>query len=409
MNSARSIHRTPTSTWLARVALLLNLSLGLSYVGLWLMLAQQDLFWPADFSAYYTGWAIVRDGLGDRLYDFELQTRYQQQILEGRSFSQGLLPYLNPPHATLPFVPLALLSRGAAFWVWSLVQAALVVWLFRFIWRLSKGWAPGERWLLVAAVAAFPPLLFSIQLGAFSLLMLVCLLQYYSALKQGRERRAGLWLLLGTIKPQIMLLPGSLLLGARRWRLIGGIVVGGAALVAISSALLGWRIWADFLGALRTVNGFFGIYGIVPTTMYNFKGTLALILGNDQGALINIVSLAALLAVASATLLLWRGPWAPEHPDFELRMALTFALGLLFCPHLHPQDGVMFIAPALIFYVYLRQRDLPRYAYAAFALSCPLIILIAEFTVGGGLGVRAPVALMGVLAIWMLKTLYRET
>lgn len=139
MNPARSIRRTSPLAWLARGALFLNLSLGLSYVGLWLILAQQGMFWRADFSAYYTGWAIVRDGLGEQLYDFDLQTRYQQQILEGRSFSQGLLPYLNPPHATLPFVPLALLTRADAFWVWSLVQAALLVWVFRFLWRLSKG------------------------------------------------------------------------------------------------------------------------------------------------------------------------------------------------------------------------------------------------------------------------------
>ena len=38
----------------------------------------------------------------------------------------------------------------------------------------------------------------------------------------------------------------------------------------------------------------------------------------------------------------------------------------------------MLIAPALLFYLYLRRRDLPRQAYTTFMLSCPLIILIAE-------------------------------
>jgi hypothetical protein len=393
---------------LLRGALLLNIALGVSYVALWGMLAWQGLFWRADFSAYYTGWSIARDGLGEQLYDFDLQARYQQQILSGRSFSQGLLPYLNPPHATFPLIPLALLPLPIAFAVWTICQVALLVWLVRLLLRISREWAARERWLMLATVAAFPPLLFTFQLGAFSLLMLLCVLQFYWSLKQGRDQSAGLWLLLGTVKPQIILLPGLLLLAARRWRALATIMVGGAALVVVSGALLGWRSWVGFLNALRTTSTYFGIFGIVPTTMYNLKGTLTLMLGNQQGPLINQISLVALAAVAILTLLLWRSPWHPEEPVFELRVGLTILLGLLFNPHLHRQDGVVFIAPAILFYIYLRQRGLSLRAFAVWALSCPLIVLVSEFTIDGSLGIRVLVVMMGVLAIWMGKALGDE-
>jgi hypothetical protein len=233
-------------------------------------------------------------------------------------------------------------------------------------------------------------------------------LQYYWSLKQGRDRSAGLWLLLGTVKPQVLLLPGVLLISARRWRTLGAALLGGCALVALSGALLGWRSWTGFVDALRTVNGYFGVFGIVPTTMYNFKGTLALILGNDQGLLINQISLVALALATVLILLLWRGAWRPDDSAFDLRMGITILLGLLFNPHLHRQDGVVFIAPALLFYLYLRQRGLPRRTFAVWALTCPLIVLVSEFTIGGGLGIRVPVVLMGVLAVWMAKALADE-
>jgi hypothetical protein len=396
------------TVWASRVAQLFNLSLGVTYLALWVMLAWQGGFWRADFSAFYTGWSIARDGLGASLYDFDLQTRYQQRILEGRAFSDGLLPYLNPPHATVPFVPLSSLPLGAAFWVWSLIQAALLVWLVRLLLQLAAGWEPRERRLMLSAVAAFPPLFFSLQLGAFSLFMLLCLLHYYLALKRDRDGAAAWWLLLGTIKPQLMLLPGLALLGARRWRALGVTALGGVVLVAVSSVALGWQSWAGFLGALRTVNAYYDAFGIVPTTMYNLKGTLALVLGNERGELITWISVAALALAAGLTLWLWRGPRRTGDASFELRMGLTILLGLLVSPHLHRQDGVMFIAPAVLFYSYLRQRGLPRRAFAVWALASPLIVLVSEFTVGGGLGIRAPVVLMLALAGWMCMALAAE-
>jgi hypothetical protein len=408
VSSAQPVRSMSAGGLLLRAALLLNVSLGVSYVALWGMLAWQGLFWRADFSAYYTGWSIARDGLGEQLYDFDLQTRYQQQILSGRSFSQGLLPYLNPPHATIPLIPLALVSLPAAFIFWTLCQVALLIWLVRLLLQITREWEARERWLMLSAVAAFPPLLFTFQLGAFSLLMLLCVLQFYWSLKQGRDRSVALWLLLGTVKPQIMLLPGVILVAARRWRALAMILVGGAALVLISGALLGWQSWIGFLNALRTTNSYFDIFGIVPATMYNFKGTLTLILGDEQGSLINQISFVALAVVTILTLLLWRGPWQPKESAFELRMGLTILLGLLFNPHLHRQDGVVFIAPALLFYIYLRQRGLSLHAFAVWVLTCPLIVLVSEFTIGGSLGIRALVVMIGVLAVWMGKALVDE-
>jgi hypothetical protein len=182
----------------------------------------------------------------------------------------------------------------------------------------------------------------------------------------------------------------------------------GGLLAAVSSVLLGWNTWMDFLSVVRTTSGFFDMYGVVPSDMYNLRGTLALILGNGRSELINWISYAALGASALLTLWLWRGPWRPDDASFELRMALTILLGMLFSLHLNRQDGLILIAPAMLFYDHLRQRDLSRRAYAAFVILCPPAFLISEFTVRGSLGIRVPVLAMAVLALWMAKELYGE-
>ena len=407
MKVARPIRKAGLKTWLAHGALCLNVALGLSNIGLWLSSYQQGLAWYSDFSAFYTGWAMVRDGQGAHLYDMELQAHYQRQILEGRSLRDGFLPYVNPPHATIPFVPLSWLAHPAAYLVWTLGQLVLLAWLLYLLWQVAQPWKRQERLLLLSATLAFPPLLIALVLGTFSLYMTVCLLQCYLTLKRAREAETGLWIALGTVKPQLMLVPGLMLLGARRWRALGVALLLTGALVAISGLALGWQSWGGFIQALRFVNQLFGRY-VYPDSMYNFRGTLTLLLGNQQGALINTLSTAALAVAAVVVLWLWRGRWRPDHPSFELRVALTLLVGAVFIPHFYAYDGLSLIVPGTLFYVYLRQRDLPRYTYAVFALCCVPLLLLSEFALKSRLGIQLPVVAMAVLMVWMGRALARE-
>ena len=399
---------TTRIAWILPGSVFLHLGLALFYLVLWVTLAREGAFWQADFTAYYTAGSIVRDGLGAQLYDLDLQARYQQQILAGHSFADGLLPYINPPHAALLFAPLSVLRRSSAFFVWGLGQLLLLIWLLRLLIQLARQWAAHERWSMISAVLAFPPLLFTFQLGTFSLLMLVCVLQLYVELKNAHDTRAGLWLAMGTLKPQAVLLPAVMLLGARRWRAAVSASLAVIVMVLFSSIVLGWRVWPDFVRVIGTASSLFGVYGIVPADMYNLKGALTLLLGNDQGPWINLSSMAALMIAAAATLWVSTVAARPNEPGFELPMALTILSGILFSPHSYPHDSVMLVAPTVLFYAYLRERDLPRRAYAAFVLCWPLLFLISECVIAESLRVRPPVVVMAVLGVWMSKYLVDE-
>jgi alpha-1,2-mannosyltransferase len=398
---------TPNDALLARLLLaagLVNFGLAIAFLGLWLRLAQQGEFWRADFTAFYTGWTIVRDGEGARLYDLDLQARVQRGILDDRRFADDLLPFDYPPPAAILFAPLALLPRSSAFWVWTGAQALLLLWMSRLLLSIARRWSPQERWSMMSAVLAFPPLLFTFQLGAFSLLMVVCVLQAHLALKSSREPRAGLWLAIGALKPQAVLQPVWMLVGARRWRAVASLGYAGAGMIVLSSALLGWRTWPDFVRVIRTVSALFDANGIVPSEMYNLKGALTSLLGSQRGHLINLLSAIALLLASAATLSIWRRRESND-PSFDLRMALTILLGVLFSPHLYPQDSLMLVVPAALVYGYLRERDGSRRTFAAFAMSCPLLFAISDSIVGESAGIRPPTIVMAVLTVWAANLL----
>jgi hypothetical protein len=142
--------------------------------------------------------------------------------------------------------------------------------------------------------------------------------------------------------------------------------------------------------------------------MYNFKGALTLALGNGQGFLINWISAAALFAAILLIFAIWRGPWQPHVPSFELRMALTLLLGVLFSPHLTQPDALILIAPATFFYLYLRKCQRPTLNYVTFVLGCQMIFLLAESTIGGRLGMRIPTLALIILTIWVALALDNE-
>ena len=98
---------------------------------------------------------------------------------------------------------------------------ALLGFLLRYIGRWTAGRSFTARCGTFAALLAFPPLLMTFQLGQVSLFILVCLLGFYDALRTDRPRAAAVWFVLGTIKPQLFLVPAVTLVAARRWRSAG--------------------------------------------------------------------------------------------------------------------------------------------------------------------------------------------
>jgi hypothetical protein len=357
----------------------------LAYLLLVAVAAQADTHWAGDFTAYYTGGVLAGS---PALYNLETQERVQREMLARDGHEEGpqFLPFINPPHAVLPFACLArLTTRQRAFVVWFLLQLALTAYTARLVWKVASERTPPERLFIISLTLALPAVLYTYLNGQLSILMLACLLQHHLSLREGRETRGGLWLALATFKPQLTALPAAALLGSRRLRALTVFVACVLLLVAASSLLLGWHRWLEYPALLGKVGATFGgRYGADPHAMSNFKGLLSRTLGGDSAQTINALTYGFFFLSIVLTLLLWKAELS-----FDLSMAFTVLLNMFFSPHLNPQDTLLLAAPAILLYLHLRRRRLAHRPLAALAVAYPLLfwgLFLAggRFALGGG-------------------------
>jgi len=380
----------------------------IGYLGLLLLIFLRGEVWRADFTNYYTGAVLVRDGYGSSLYDPGLQARYQQKILGGRHLADGLLPYNHPPHLAILLSPLAILPLEQAYAVWTALNVA--VWM-GFLWdvsRFARQWGRATRWLAVGMVAALPGVFLSLALGATTILSTVSIWGFYRALKARREVCAGLWLTLGSIRPQIILFPLLMLVGGRYWRALYTIILCGVLLTLLCGFILGWGVWPGFVEMIRqTAEAYRDRYMVAPVEMVNLKALLTLLLGEAHFRTINLITWIGFPLAALFVLGVWFFfPWQPEKPGWELSVSLTISLGLFFNPHAHQQDGLTIAVPGLLLYSYMRSVGLPASVFAMAAGVFPVLWLLDAFFWRPN-----PVPLFGTLAlvIWAIHLLWQST
>jgi hypothetical protein len=355
-----------------------------------------------DFTVFYTGWSLV---LHDRahVYDVEAQRHVQAEILGDRQFLGGVMTFYYPPHAAVAFAPLALLDFHDAFRVWMLLQVAAAALLIR--WLLELGALPGklDRWVLATAVLAFLPLLYTLQIGQFSIAMTVALLGFWRAFERGRDARAGAWLLALTIKAQLLPVPFLLLLAARRFRPLGWLAVWAAPIVALATAVLGVRAWRDYPAAVRYLEGF--VAGGSHDHMLNLRGWLTRLAGPGHD---RVIVAASTVAFATTTALAYgllrrharRGPIPP------IAFAAALALELPTSLHLHLQDALCWCIPLVVFATRGGGAAPWSRRFAPFALCWPLVFVVgyAAETMAGRLSpIPLPLVLAAILLGWISR------
>jgi hypothetical protein len=363
-----------------RLLVALNVGIAIAYIGLWFIALDQNLTWRADFTAFYTAARMVRAGVGQRLYDFELQTVYQRQILDGLYLADGLMAFYYPPYVALLLTPLSFLSRRSAYIVWSLAQALLLCVILKRLWKFtcSMGWSSKARIGLLSVVVALPPMMLTFLLGTFSLLIFLCIFEFCVSLSKGSKVTAGLWMSLGLLKPQAMLFPGLLLLVFGYWRSVF-IVLGVIGLAALISTLtLDLLVWPKFLGAVGAAFNSSDALGVKPSAMRNLKGLLASIFPDMPLSVLNWISLSGL--ILSVLLVLWFGLSKNKIVQrFDFTMATVLLCGMAFVPHLNPQDGLFVIVPWIWLYQGLREQKRDTLLLSWIALLSPVSVLVFDY------------------------------
>lgn len=305
-----------------------------------------------DFAVFRTGWELILGGRARELYDMGAQQATQSRIMAevgSAGFQEGMMAFLHPPHAALAGCALGWIARrlGApvAFWLWTAVSVALLAHLVRLISRELRLAARGTA-LVAATLAAFYPVLETLQQGQVSALLGVAALACVVAVRQGRTASAAAWLLVLSIKPQT--LPALLLVLAirRQWRVVGLAAALGGLSVIVTAVALGPQVWWSYLAHVHGLERYFGVG--TPDHMPTLRGALTRLLGAGDAhrTLIDVASVAAwLVSIGAAAIAAWK-----TRGDADARAPLAFALaaGALASPHLFPQDVLLWIAPVTL-------------------------------------------------------------
>jgi hypothetical protein len=332
----------------ARLLIGTQLLLALAYS---LPLFSSELTADSDFISFYTGSTIVSAGEGTRLYDLDLQRAQQAELLSAENAPANFrfLPFINPPHAALFFMPLSYFSFKSAAFIFLAFNCLIAVWVLRRLWQLAEGWTQSARILLIATILGTEVFWYGLATRTITLIIFACLIEYYRRLKNGRDTGAAAWLVAATVKPQLIFLPGIVSVVLRRWRLVVIAVSLGLLIALCVSVSFGFQIWPDYLRLLREVSLNGDAYGASPLLMNNLRMLLYRTL--PSVAVLPLVY-AGLFAGMVVTILLWRSVCA-----FELKFALTILLGLFLAPHLNYQDTLLAFLPAAIIYDWARLKD----------------------------------------------------
>lgn len=332
--------------WAIRcAAILLIVSLGVAYAWFSFPANREDTSRLLDFSEFYAAGQMVRQGLGNSLYDLRVQAEFQLKVAPVHAF------YLRPPFEALLFVPFTFLGYRAAYTAWLLFSIAVLCGAARLIqtntnvldamFQYTRG-IPVDFGLLLIVFLTFAPTVDCLLIGQDSVLMLMIYTLVFLALKRGHELEAGGWLACGLFKFHLVLPFAIIFALRRRGSFASGFAGIALLLVAISVLVSGPGVLisypAMFLnGKYRTLMGF------QPEYAANIRGLVYLI---TPGRIPAVIS-GALVAVLSACLL-WVSARNWNDSAFELSFSAAVIGALLTGYHSFVYDLSLLLLPVAI-------------------------------------------------------------
>ena len=361
-----------------------------------------------DFSTFYSGAGMVRQGLGKQLYDEATQYRIQLQFAAGVSIRQGPLPYIHPPFEALLFIPFTWFSYPTAYLLWDLLNLVFLAVLF-FLLRSAIPWlkqVSAASWLL--GCLAFFPVFFALLQGQDILMLVVLFGAAYVLLRRNSDLAAGCCLGLGVFRFHLVLPLVLILLYRKRGRVLAGFLATATVLGLVSVAIIGWE------GALSYPSHVWHLeqsmerrQTIVPIRMASIRGLF------DTLLIPHFSKLASDIAIAAASLALvvfaarkWK---LGNGAQFDLGFALCVIVTVLTSYHTLTYDLSLLLLPLALTvqYVFMYEnRDIPPRTRRAFLF---LLFLLFFSPLHAFLVMRdGHYNLFALVLLWWCWMLFRE-
>ena len=352
------------------------------------LLSQRLPYW--DFTNLWAGATMALHGHVDDLFDME-KYRAALRHMFGQSLPDQEWSY--PPSILLIGAPLAQLSIGWAYLVWTLCTLLLLYGALK-----PFGLPPMARLLVTFSPATVMSLVFG-QNGVLTAALLVSGL----ALAPKRPWFAGLLFGLLTIKPHLGILVPVCLLAARNYRAFFSAMLTTLLLVGLTALCFGHESWNLFL--TETAPLMRAIMEAAYPQPYHKNAMTVFILvrwaGFDLSGAYLIQGLA--IAVCSA-LSIWL--WRPSSDVGHLkRVCITGVLAIIATPYGYSYDAIPLCIAAAHFF--LTERTLNRWFLAVVYLWPQFLHIPNDF--GAGIAILIPIAFVVVVIVTEVRSTASST
>jgi hypothetical protein len=239
------------------------------------------------------------------------------------------------------------------------MNLATVLWTATRLSRLSVSSLSG-RLAILAIFAVWVPLQLTLFHGQLGILPALGILQAIVAVRSGHDLRAGWWLSLGLIKPQLILFPLLVFMVWGRWRTVMAFFIALAGALGISIGTIGFWV-KSYVHFLMDYNRRGAELSLYPAAMQNWRGLVCWLVKTDRGlAVWSVLLVLSVISIVTVLLICYRhsGDLDFEYSSSlqgEARYATAVLLGLLSSPHLYMHDWVVALPAGFILWSFARE------------------------------------------------------
>ncbi len=335
-------------------------------------------FWflGADFIPYWSAGYLTNTQGFLKIYDFAALEAAEHLVVFGQVLPDvhfPPLPMAYLPVFVLPFRLLALLPPKISFALWTVFNLALGAGYLVYYTREIH--TPQKKRLLFFFALSFP-FFQTLFWGQVNMWLLVAAGEFIRAFRAGREWRAGLWLSLLLLKPQLLFVILPALLVSRHFKTLAGATLGALALF-LGSFWVGGREGFLALGRL-----WLGYTQNLATSGVEAMGNWRMVAEQlnhlfPSATWTWMAALAALLTLGWVVWLWYQG-WREDRPVDDFLLLATFSASLLTAWHSHAHTAVILI-PVLLGLALRGQ--LPRSLLDLWLFLPPVLYVLGLFAV----------------------------
>jgi hypothetical protein len=338
-----------------------------------------------DFLGIYVGAHEAATGHGSALYDMDRQRATMNEAVLPYHRTP-LMAFIYPAYVAVLLSPIGALSFVHAVVVLLSVNALIAL---RMAWLVATRFtnSDNDRLALLFALLAFVPLHLTLLQNQLGLFPALGILEAVVAFRDRRPVKAGCWLLLGILKPQLILLPLLALVVGRCWKTLTPFLIGSLVVFVVSLFAAGWWV-PGYLSFLVTYNRTGAGVSLYPQAMQNWRGlTYVLFYPGHPLASRVLLSVLSVMSVAAVVVICGGSKDNSKddgfYPRWEAAFAIAVLLGVLSSPHEYLHDWVVFVPAAAVLQQWWRslpvQSGWRQWSFSWLLAGSPFVFVYSHF------------------------------